>query len=170
MEQNDIDEFIRDIDFDKIKQESIIYNEKYLNEVSHDYQLGLFVGQDVFVKYIPTLSVDAFTSYKIIKVSEEDEIVYKELNDIWYKNTNSKEKWNTLSAFSKQLHIKYLPKILKCYIDLIRIDNMEEFKKGFVNTLWNTDVCNYSLEYEDILITHDLSQFLTIIELKLDVN
>jgi hypothetical protein len=64
-------------------------------------QLGLYIGDEIAYRHLPTLSTDMITGSKkkIITVSEEDTIEYKRLTDIW-----SKKNLETLDS-NKGMHI-----------------------------------------------------------------
>ena len=63
---------------------------------------------------------------------------------------------------------KYLPNPLQCYLSSLNITNMEEFKDGLMTSLWDSDVCNYNIDPDNIKIYDDDDMYFTIIELQLD--
>jgi len=66
------------------------------------------------------------------------------------------------------LERKYLPNPLECYMSLLNVQHMDEFKKGLRFALWDCDMCSYNIEPENIKIYDDEQGMFTIIELQLD--
>ena len=62
------------------------------------------------------------------------------------------------------LEKKYLPNPLKCHMSLMNIRDEKDFKDGLIHSLWNCDMCTYSLKPEDIKIYDDEDLWFTIIE------
>jgi hypothetical protein len=152
---------------EKMKQERI--EEK--NKITLDWQLGYFVGENVVHKDLPTISAEPGTR-KIIPVSLEDEMEYKRTEENWWDKSrhgrkDANEEWNKYQECRKRLHKKYLPNPLMCYVTILNISNMDEFKNGFICSLWNSDVCNYNLSPEKIKIYDDEEVYFTVIELEL---
>jgi hypothetical protein len=136
-----------------------------------EYQIGWYVGQLIFDKYLPCLDVDMIHTNQVIYVTPEESAEAKRLNDIWYENCNSDIKaeddpWMTLRAYHKELENKYLPKELKCHVDPINVIDIEEFKKGLRTSLWNCDICHYNIrENSDIDVAYDEDYYFTVITL-----
>jgi hypothetical protein len=146
------------------------------NKLTLDYQLGYYVGADIFNRCLPTLSSDILQSRNVIKISEEDQKENERLDEEWYATTKygktpdeeaKEEKWDLYHAHNKMLEKKYLPNPLECHMDILNIQNLEEFKEGLVEYLWNCDMCSYSLKYEDIEIYDDEKIYFTLIKFKL---
>lgn len=140
--------------------------------LTSEWQFGFYVGEDIYHSDLPTISIEAGTR-KVVSVSEEDELEYKSKERNWFdkchnKNVDVKEEWNSYQECRKRLIKKYLPNPLKCYRPLLNITNMNEFKEGLINSLWNTDVCNYNLNPENIKIYDEDDAYFTVIELELD--
>lgn len=170
--------------FDEIKspeykEKRIKENEEYLQKVSMDWQLGFYIGEHIVHNYLPTLSTDMIHSRNLIQVSEEDSVENKRLSDEWFTTTKyqpnwsgeedgSKDKWDLYFRHNKMLEKKYLPPVLECMIGLIRIDNMEKFKDGLIDSLWNCDMCSYNLDEEKIIIKQDMLNGFTEIKFELD--
>ena len=161
------------------KQKCIQENEEYLKNISMDWQLGHYVGEHIVNNYLPTLSTDMILSKVVIPVSEEDVLENIRLDTEWYETTKyqknwdgdedgSKEKWNEYFKHNKMLEQKYLPKVLECVIRLIRIDDINQFKEGIRESLWNCDMCSYNIDKENILIENDMEHGYTHIKFKLD--
>lgn len=147
-----------------------------------DYYLGKLVGEIIYYKYLPTLSVDMLKSPKVVDVSEEEtaesERLYQLLNDTYYDNT-PKDKWGhreTTSIAHKnwlnyinELARKYLPQKLHCRFERIDVVNMDEFKDGLREFLWNTDLSWYDVERDFWVQTGKHSWFSEVV-LTLRVN
>jgi hypothetical protein len=142
-------------------------------ETTLEYQLGSYIGEYIYYKYLPTLSVDSLQSPHVIKVSDEEEIEAKRLHDVWWKSydhKNSKSNkvdWDTLQEYHKMLELKYIPQTLECYVRKLTAKNINELKEGIRDSLWNTDLCHYNLDTnDDIVITNEDELYSTIITLK----
>jgi len=140
-----------------------------------DYQLGFYIGENIVDNYLPTLSTDIIHSRKVIKVSEKDEIENNRLDDEWFNscthergNSGDKEKWEAYFNHNKMLERKYLPQTLECVFSLIRIDDMNKFKEGIKESLWNCDMCSYNIDEDKIEITNDLELGFTHIKFQYD--
>lgn len=128
-------------------------------------QLGYFVGQYIVDRYLPTLSVDIIKTFNNISVTWAEGEEYRRLGNV-YDSTKTKESWKEYREYSKKLELKYFPETLFCYLYFkleIKASDVEEFKKGVICSLWNSDVCSYSIKPEDIILEERL------IKLKLDV-
>jgi hypothetical protein len=152
---------------EKMKQERI----EQKNKLTLDWQLGYYVGENIVHNDLPTISAEPGTR-TIIPVSLEDEQEYKRKEETWWDSTNfgrkkADKEWNEYQECRKRLLKKYLPNPLKCYERILNISNMDEFKNGFICSLWNSDVCNYNLNPEKIKIYDDEDIYFTVIELEL---
>lgn len=172
-------ELFSEIHTPEYKEKCIKRNEEYLQQASMDYQLGFYVGEYIVNRYLPTLSTDALHSRNVIEVSQEDTLENKRLDDEWFKTTKyqdnwngeedgDKEKWNLYHQHNKMLEKKYLPPVLECVFQLIRIIDMKLFKTGLIHSLWNCDMCSYNLDEENIEIKNDMEIGFTHIKFKLD--
>jgi hypothetical protein len=157
------------------KEKMINKNKEYLKNVGMDYQLGFYIGENIVDNYLPTLSTDMIHSRKVIKVSEKDEIENNRLDDEWFNscthergNSGDKEKWEAYFNHNKMLERKYLPQTLECVFSLIRIDDMNKFKEGIKESLWNCDMCSYNIDEEKIEIYNDLELGFTHIKFQYD--
>lgn len=170
-----------EIDTPEYKQKRIEENQKYLDKVTMDYQLGYFVGEKIVSRYLPTLSTDLLQSRNVIEVNEEDTIENKRLDDEWFESTHNKKivngemegdssKWDLYYQHNKMLEKKYLPEILECYFNLIKITDETEFKKGLRFSLWDCDMCSYNIEPDNVIIENDLEFGSTKIKFKLNVE
>jgi hypothetical protein len=112
-----------------------------------NYQLGMYVGEYITRRFLPTLSTDAIKSYVEIEVSQEDaerhEQVYDALKDAWDIKGSSEEAFNVYKALNDELARKYLSEKLECMVPKIYPTDMEKFKEGLYDQLWNTDLSHY---------------------------
>ena len=151
---------------------------KQIEETSMEYQLGYFVGEFIFHTTLPTLSCDDIRTRNIIQVSEEETNELNRLTDIWFNKLHSlkgtdqekkeatKEEWENYRTYSKMLYDKYYPSTIQTFISPLNVNDMDKFKDGLINCLWNCDCCSYSLKKDDILIEMDENIYHTIITLK----
>lgn len=150
---------------------------RYKKTYNIAFQLGLFVGEYIIHEFLPTLSTDSLTSWKVIQVSEEDTLENERLHDIWSKKAlfnhdgieKSKKEWNAFYLHNKYLSDKYMPPVLKCYVPEIDVkeENILDFKLGIQSSLWDCDMCGYNCSPEDIEIDTTQSRH-TIIQFPLD--
>jgi hypothetical protein len=146
---------------------------KWIKEMTMEYQIGYYVGEQIVRKDLPCLDVDMIYTSNVIKVTPEELAEAKRLSDVWYNNHNDKlsgdddPNWVALRAYHKELEDKYLPKVLTCYIDPFNVVDMEEFKRGVRTALWDCDMCHYNIrENSDIDVAYDEDYYFAIITLK----
>jgi len=177
--KSSMQKFFDEIKTPEYRQEQIEKNEKYLEELTIDHQFGYYVGNHIVSSYLPTLSTDMIHSNRVIEVSEEDTLENKRLDAEWFSTTRhmpnwdgevdgSKEKWNEYFQHNKMLEQKYLPNPLECHLGLLKINDMNEFKKGLSFSLWDCDMCSYDIKEENIKIENDMVNGFTIITFQLD--
>jgi hypothetical protein len=170
-----LNKILEEVRSPEYKEKVIEENKEYLKNVSMDYQLGFYIGENIVDNYLPTLSTDMIHSRKVIKVSEKGEIENNRLDDEWFNscthergNSGDKEKWDAYFNHNKMLEKKYLPQTLECVFSLLRIDDMKKFKEGLRSSLWNCDMCSYNIDEENIKIYNDLEIGFTHIEFQYD--
>jgi hypothetical protein len=170
-----LNKILEEVRSPEYKEKVIEENKEYLKNVSMDYQLGFYIGENIVDNYLPTLSTDMIHSRKVIQVSEKDEIENNRLDDEWFNscthergNSGDKEKWEAYFNHNKMLEKKYLPQTLECVFSLLRIDDMKKFKEGLRSSLWNCDMCSYNIDEENIKIYNDLEIGFTHIEFQYD--
>ena len=156
------------------------YKERRLNakreqkeKLTSEYQFGYYVGEEIVTRYLPTITIDMIQSRNQIKVTDEDSEENKRLHDDWWEagkygttpdDVKNKENWNLYYQHNKMLETKYLPNPLKCHMSLMNIRDETDFKEGLIYSLWDCDICTYSLKPEDIKIYDDDDLWFTIIE------
>lgn len=152
-----------------------------MTKLTLDYQLGFYVGEYIYDRILPTLSTDELKTRKVINVSEEDTIENKRLHKEWIEkvvyggnkiNVSENIFWKAYFEHNNMLEKKYLPHTLECHVPTLYFDNIDEFKNGLIESLWNSDLCAYSLKPENIKIKmngNDEFDFFSIIELTLGV-
>jgi hypothetical protein len=168
-------ELMKEIKSPEYKQGLIEEHQKYLDEISMDYQLGYYVGEHIVSRYLPTLSTDMIQSINVIKVSEEHQSEYDEM-DKDYVDTLIANDWKKgddnlfemLKKFRKLLDKEYLPNPLECHLRLIKFNDEKEFKEGLRSSLWDCDMCSYNIEIENIKIENEMEMGFTIISFQLD--
>ena len=121
--------------------------------------MGFYAGEYIIRNYLPTLSVDLIHTNNNISVTCAEGDTNRKLSDRWFnlsgnpENKDISEKaWLELGEHNKLLEEKYIPKILKCMVRpmYLKNANIDEFKKGVIDSLWDSDCCYYSLKPEDI--------------------
>ena len=153
---------------EKMKQDRL--EEK--SKLTAEWQFGYYVGEDIVNRYLPSMSAETGTR-TTIDVSEEDTIEYSKLEKEWSNKYNkckddATNEWDEFQKYREILKKKYLPNPLKCHMSILNITDLDEFKKGLIWSLWDSDHCNYNLETEKIKIYDDESIYFTIIEFQLD--
>ena len=129
-----------------------------IKSTSVDYQLGVYVGEEIAARYLPTLEIDMLQSRKVINVLPEEKEEADRLEKEWWSKQeakeNSDEEWKKLRAYHEIIEKKYLPDTLVCHIRPIHVNSEEDFKAGVANAIWNCDYSHYScsgpadIEYE----------------------
>ena len=156
-----------------------------IRSLSFEIQLGRFVG-DILADDLPTLSTDLLQSKKVIQVSSGETIYINELYAQYFstcqygsnqiKNDDNtfgdKILWNTIRLEQRRLELKYLPNPYCKFIRPINIENMnmDSFKHGLMNSLWDCDYCSYNIDPENIKVYFDNEYYFTVIELRLDTD
>jgi hypothetical protein len=121
--------------------------------INESYQLGQLTGEIIELKYLPTLETDMIKTSTVIKVSSEDLIENKRLDDILHSsytfNGGSGDSTDTHKDWLDHVNIladKYLPKEIECRVTKIEPSDLDSFKKGLYDYLWNTDLSWYMPE------------------------
>lgn len=112
-----------------------------------NYQLGIYVGEYITRRYLPTLSTDMLKTHTEIQVSQEDaekhEQISNALKDAWDKKQPSEEAFSVYKSFNNELARKYLSEKLQCLVPKIYPTDMDKFKQGLKDQLWDTDLSHY---------------------------
>ena len=114
-----------------------------------NYYMGQLVGEIILIKYLPTLETDMIETNNRVKVTDPEE--YKEncrLDEILVTKMSSKddeysEAHANWLAHTKMLAKKYLPEKLECRVTQIEITDIDSFKQGLDEYLWDCDVSWY---------------------------
>jgi hypothetical protein len=149
---------------------------------SPDYYLGILVGEIIYQKYLPTMDVDMLHSKHVINVTPEEKAEADRLHDILnatYSDGTPRDKWghkeSTSIAHKNWINYIYklakihLPETLHCRFEKIAVNDMNEFKKGLNDYLWDTDLSWYKANDNLWVDTHEISYYSEVI-LTLDVN
>ena len=115
-----------------------------------NYQLGLYVGEYITRRFLPTLSTDMLKTYTEIQVSEEDAERHRTVNEALIKtydwsggNGDTKEAFKIYKELNEELARKYLSEKLDCLVPKIYPTDMDAFKQGLYDQLWDTDLSHY---------------------------
>jgi hypothetical protein len=124
-----------------------------------NYQLGMYVGEHITFKYLPTLSTDMMHTNTRVRVSEEDAERHRIVDEILCKtdprSTDRQEKFAVYKALNNELAKKYLPEKLTCLVPKIYPTNMDTFKEGLLDQLWDTDLSHYFPEDDFYTVGHE---------------
>lgn len=128
-----------------------------------NYQLGMYVGEYITRKYLLTLSTDTLRTYNEIQVSEEDAERHKSISKALEKTYKFNEgdgdgrvEFKALKALNDELAEKYLPNKLECLVPKISPTDLETFKEGLKDQLWDTDLSWYLPEDDFYQIGHEM--------------
>lgn len=130
----------------------ILSEEDIFDYTNSDYQLGNYVGEYIVAVHLPTLSVDALQSEKVISVNSEEFREYNRLYEDWYQNHNSKDddgqRWVAYRKYHHSLATKYLKPSLELLVPKFYPKDMEMFKKGLKSAIWGCDFSWYEVPEE----------------------
>jgi len=125
-----------------------------------NYQLGQYVGEHITRKYLPTLSTDMLKTYTIVEVSKEDAEIHRIADEALWKtdprSTDRQEKFEVYKALNNKLAKKYLSEKLECMIPKIYPTDMNTFKEGLKDQLWNTDLSHYLPQDDFYQVGHEM--------------
>ena len=128
-----------------------------------NYQLGMYVGEHITFKYLPTLSTDSLKTHTEIQVSREDyerhKIVEEALHSTWKINRgseNSRKEFKVYKALNNELARKYLSEKLDCLVPKVYPTDMDKFKQGLMDQLWDTDLSHYLPEDDFYQVGHEM--------------
>ena len=159
------------------KEQKEAYKNRRLKErssLSLAYQLGIYVGEQIIHKYLPTISVDSAQTKTNISVTCAEGDKYRNLNDTWFKfameigeTGGNGEAWINMQNYYDILLDKYLPDTVECLFHLLNIteEYMLDFKKGIGHCLWDSDCSHYSADPKHIEVKADTDGFFTLITL-----
>lgn len=115
-----------------------------------NYQLGVYVGEYITTKYLPTLSTDMLKTYTEIQVSQQDAERHREVDETLSKTRkynggdgNSEQAFAAYKALNNELARKYLSQKLECLVPKVYPTDMNLFKEGLQDQLWDTDLSHY---------------------------
>jgi len=137
-----------------------------------NYQLGLYVGNHIVNKYLPTLSVDSFKTNIVIDVTPEEAAEHERLDQEWFSHymaDDGKIRFKALRDYSDSLAIKYLKPELKVMVPKVYPSNMDNFKYGIDIAIWDCDRSHYVLSDDFFEQTMD-GAWCSYIKLKLNIN
>ena len=118
-----------------------------------NYYIGQLVGEIILIKYLPTLETDMIETNKRVKVTDSEEL--RENIRLNYcmdallatRDKDYEDKYEEFHAswlaHTKMLAKKYLPEKLECRVTQIEIADVDSFKEGLDDYLWDCDVSWY---------------------------
>jgi len=119
---------------------------------SESYYLGQLAGEIIEFRYLPTLEVDTIKTLNVIPVSSDELIENTRLHNIL---TNSyifnggdgfdKGPHKNWSEHTNHLASIHLPETIKCKITKINPTDMDSFKEGLNDYLWDTYLSWYTV-------------------------
>ncbi|MEK6828920.1 MAG: hypothetical protein AABY15_02255 [Nanoarchaeota archaeon] len=138
--------------------------------------LGFYMGEYIVHTKLTGLGCDHDCAVQVqVTWGEAQEL--KRLSDTWSEKYHedkegASQEWNDYIRYRYMLKEKYLPHVLTCRLPKVELDDVEGIKKGLINSLWHSDVCNYSLNSEDINIYNEPYDgwSRTVVELKLSLD
>jgi len=126
-----------------------------------NYQLGMYVGEYITRRYLPTLSTDSLKTHTEIQVSQEDAERHRLVEEALTKtykwrggDDNSTEAFEIFKALNEELATKYLSEKLECLVPKIYPTDMDTFKEGLYDQLWDTDLSHYFPEDDFYRVGH----------------
>jgi hypothetical protein len=137
-----------------------------------NYQLGLYVGEHIVMKYLPNLSTDSIKGNIVIDVTPEEAAKHERLNHEWYSHymaDDSKIRFKALRDYADSLAMKYLKPELKVMVPKVYPINMDNFRKGIHQSIWDCDRSHYLLDDDFFEQTMD-GAWCSYIKLKLSIN
>lgn len=127
-----------------------------------DYQLGYYIGELIYYRHLPTIEIDSIHTRKMIKMDPSEVEEFNRIDKIWFdtyqktkETESSKKEWDAVMAYRRKMEDKYLPKELSIHLPMLNVRNIKDFKDGLIVSLWNCDICHYSLDPEDITVGVD---------------
>jgi hypothetical protein len=128
-----------------------------------NYQLGMYVGEHITFKYLPVLSTDVLKTYTEIQVSKEDARRHKSVNEALLRTRkwnsgdgNSTEAFEVYKALNNELARKYLSEKLDCLVPKVYPTDMDKFREGLMDQLWDTDLSHYLPEDDFYQVGHEM--------------
>jgi hypothetical protein len=119
-----------------------------IKEMSVEFQLGCYVGDEIVRRFLPTLDIDMIQTNNLWKVTPAEKAEAERLNNDWFEKSQSNKpcsaEWKKLRAYHRQLEDKYLQDFLECRISPVNVNDETEFKRGVAHSLWHSDLSHYA--------------------------
>ncbi len=153
---------------------------------THLYSVGVYLAEYIINTQMPSLSCTQWTN-KAIQVTSKEADENKRLNDLWYSRLHEekqkltkglkgaeryekekeaqdlvKDEWNAQMKYGYILKEKYLPHTIKCmvpYIDFSDEESNKEIMRGFINSMYDSDHCEYHLQEEYITFENEEDRY-----------
>jgi len=124
-----------------------------------NYQLGMYVGEYITFKHLPVLSTDMLRTNTVVQVSQEDAVRHRIVDQTLWKtdprSTTRQEKFKVYRALNNELARKYLSEKLDCIVPKVYPTDMDKFKEGLMDQLWDTDLSHYLPEDDFYKVGHE---------------
>jgi hypothetical protein len=117
--------------------------------IDPNYFIGQLVGEIILTKYLPTLETDMIQTNKLVRITNIDElsenlrlgkIMVTKIDSFEDEYSEAHAEW---LAHTNILAKKYLPEKLECRVTQIEITDINMFKQGLDDYLWDCDVSWY---------------------------
>jgi hypothetical protein len=118
-----------------------------------NYYIGQLVGEIILIKYLPTLETDMIHTNKRVRITDVAELsenlrLNKLMDDILETRDKDYEKkygefHTNWLAHTNMLAKKYLPEKLECRVTQFEVTDVDSFKQGLDDYLWDCDVSWY---------------------------
>lgn len=153
------------------------------------YSIGVYMAKYIIHTQMPSLSHEAWTNNIIQVTWGEAEEVRRLEREWYSKRSSeeirilkenpglspaeryskkqeahklSEDEWNALMKYRYEMKEKYLPHTVTFnmpYVDFSDEETNKQIKKGFINTMWDSDHCDYSLNEEDITFENEEDRY-----------
>jgi hypothetical protein len=158
--------------FDLVDDHAVIELKNVFDITELNYQLGLYVGEHIVMKYLPSLSTDSLKGNIVIDVTPEEAAEHERLHQEWYSHYMAydyKQRFKLLRDYADSLAVKYLKPELKVMVPKVYPRNMDNFRKGVYQSIWDCDRSHYLLDDDFFEQTMD-GAWCSYIKLKLSIN
>jgi hypothetical protein len=113
-------------------------------EINLNYQLGLLTAEYVIATQLPSLSTDSLPTNTVIQVNKPLTEEWNRRHQKWWKsNCNNDIFHDNLKWYKKEVEGKYLKDKVKVKIPTIQPTELENFKEGFSDAIWDCDRSHY---------------------------
>jgi hypothetical protein len=118
-----------------------------------NYYMGQLVGEIIYIKYLPTLETDMIHTNNRVRLTDPEDLrenvrlnycmkALLETRDRGYEEKYKEFHTNWL-AHTNMLAKKYLPEKIECRVTQFEVTDVDSFKEGLRDYLWDCDVSWY---------------------------